>query len=89
MGKIQQVYKTHFGFKKSLKTHFSQHQLQDVQDENEQWDLIYKEHHRAHRGAEENKWQLLRKFYFPKLSQKLHDFVTNCQICHENKCDRK
>lgn len=59
-----------------------------MRNEHEQWEVICKEHHRAHRGAEENKLQLLRKFYFPKLSQKMHDFVTNCQLCHENKYDR-
>lgn len=88
MGKLQEVYKTHFGDKKLLKIRFTQRQLQDVREENEQWDLIHKEHYRAHRGADENKWQLLRKFYFPKLSQKLHDFIKNCRICHENKYDR-
>ena len=71
-----------------VKIRFTQNQLQDVKEEDEQWNLIHKEHYRAHRGAEENKWQFLRKFYFPKLSQKMHDFVTNCRICHENKYDR-
>lgn len=88
MGTLQEVYKKHFGNQKSLKVRFAQYQLLDVQQEDEQWEVIRKEHHRAHRGAEENKLQLLRKLYFPKLSQKLHDFVKNCQICHESKYDR-
>lgn len=88
MGKLQEVYKKHFGDQRMLKIRFSQRQLEDIQDEDEQWNAIRTEHYRAHRGAEENKWQILRKFYFPKLSQKLHDFVTNCQTCHESKYDR-
>lgn len=88
MGILQEVYKKHFGSQKSLKARFTQYQLQDIQQEDEQWEVIHKEHQRAHRGAEENKLQLLRKFYFPKLSQKVHDFVANCKICHENKYDR-
>lgn len=88
MGKIQEIYKTHFGCKRMLKIRFCQTMLQDVPQEDEQWNIIRREHYRAHRGAEENKLQLLRRFYFPKLSQKLKDFVTNCQICHESKYNR-
>ena len=88
MGKLQEVYKTHFGQQKSLKIRFTQNQLQDIEEEDDQWNTIRNEHYRAHRGAEENKMQILRKFYFPKLSQRVKDFVTNCQICHENKYDR-
>lgn len=88
MGKIQEIYKKHFGSKRMLKIRFCQTMLQDVPQEDEQWNIIRREHYRAHRGAEENKLQLLRRFYFPKLSQKLKDFVTNCQICHESKYNR-
>lgn len=63
-GTLQDVYKKHFGNQKSLKVRFAQYQLQDIQQEDEQWEVIRKEHHRAYRGAEENKLQLLRKFYF-------------------------
>lgn len=89
MGQIQETYKKHFGDNRLLKIRFSQMMLQDVKEEDDQWSVIRQENHRAHRGAEENKLQLLRKFYFPKISQKIKDFVTNCQICHENKYDRK
>lgn len=88
MGTLQEVHKKHFGNQKSLKIRFAQYQLQDIRQEDEQWDVIRNEHYRAHRGADENKLQLLRKFYFPKLSQNAHDFAANCQICHENKYDR-
>lgn len=88
MGKLQEVYKKHFGDKKMLKIRFTQGQLQDIREEDEQWNIVYKEHYRAHRGAEENKQQLLRMFYFPKLTQKVRDLTANCKICHENKYER-
>lgn len=88
MGKVQEVYKEHFGQNKSLKVRFTQRLLQDVREEDEQWDVIRDTHTRAHRGAEENKQQILRKFYFPRMQQKLRDFIINCRICHECKYDR-
>lgn len=88
MGKLQEVYKKHFRDKKMLNIRFTQGQLQDIREEDEQWNIVYKEHYRAHRGAEENERQLLRKFYFPKHSQKVRDFTANCKICHENKYER-
>lgn len=88
MGQVQEVYKKHFGHQKVLKIRFTQFQVQDIEEEDEQWNIIRDEHNRAHRGAEENKLQLLRKYYFPKLAQKTKDFVTNCKICHESKYDR-
>lgn len=88
MGKIQEVYKKHFGQTKMLKIRFTQKLLEDVEDEDEQWNVIRQTHHRAHRALEENKQQLFRKFYFPKASQKIRDFIVNCQVCNENKYDR-
>lgn len=89
MGKIQEVYREHFGQHRLLRIRFAQRILEDVEDEDQQWDIVRQEHYRAHRGAEENKMQILRKYYFPKLQQKIKDFVVNCQICHGNKYDRK
>lgn len=71
MGKMQEVYKTHFGQQKSLKIRFTQNQLQDIKEEDDQWNVVRDEHNWAHRGAEENKMQILRKFYFPRLSQRV------------------
>lgn len=88
MGKIQEVYKQHFGTQNILKIRFSQRLLIDVPNEHDQWEIIRKEHYRAHRGLEENKLQILRRFYFPQISSKLRDFIKNCKLCHENKYDR-
>lgn len=54
MGQIQEVYKTHFGRENLLKIRFAQKLLIDVPDEPTQWEIIKKEHYRAHRGLEEN-----------------------------------
>lgn len=89
MGQIQEVYKEHFGQNKSLKVRFTQRLLEDIHQDDEQWNIVRDTHLRAHRGADENKLQILRKFYFPKMQQKTKDFVTNCRICHECKYDRK
>lgn len=88
MGKLQDVYKNNFGRQNLLKIRFTQKLLCDVTDDQEQWDIVKKEHHRAHRGEEENKQQILRKFYFPQMKRKIHEFITNCQLCHELKYDR-
>ena len=88
MGKIQETYRKYFGQQRLLKIRFTQKQLEDVQDENEQWNVVRNEHMRAHRCVQENKLQIMRKFYFPKLHQKLRDFIVNCRICNENKYDR-
>lgn len=88
MGKIQEIYKKNFGQQKLLTIRFTQNMLEDVREEDEQWNIIRTEHNRAHRGAQENKLQIFRKYFFPKLAQKIGDFVTNCQTCHECKYDR-
>lgn len=88
MGKIQEVYRNHFGRQNMLKIRFTQKMLIDIPEEHTQWEIIKKEHYRAHRGLEENKAQILRKFYFPQLNRKLREFTKNCQLCHENKYDR-
>lgn len=88
MGIFQEVYKAHFGHEKLLKIRFTQKILQDVTEEDEQWNIIRKTHQRAHRGLEENYQQIFRQFYFPKTKQKLRDFIVNCQLCNESKYDR-
>ena len=73
---------------KSILVRFTQKQLEDVPNENDQWNVIRNEHMRARKCVQENKQQILRKFYFPKLQQKLRDFIVSCRICNESKYDR-
>lgn len=89
MGKLQEVYRKHFAQNSILKIRFSQRMLEDVNNEDQQWNIIRDEHYKAHRGFDENKQKIFRNFFFPKLSQKVRDFVTNCQICNECKYDRQ
>lgn len=88
MGKIQEVYKTHFRRLKTLKIRFCQMLLEDIQDDAKQWDIIRDVHHRAHRGSQENWNQIIRSYYFPKLRQKIKEFVDKCKVCLENKYER-
>lgn len=88
MGKLQEVYRKHFGQNKILRIRYSQRMLEDVSEEDRQWTIIRDEHYKAHRGSDENKQKIFRTFFFPKLSQKVKDFITNCQICNECKYDR-
>ena len=88
MGQIQEVYKKHFGNQKMLRIRFTQKLLQDIPQHEDQMDVIKDVHHNAHRGAEENKLQILRKFYFPKIQQQVREFIKNCRICNECKYDR-
>ena len=89
MGRLQEVYKEHFSQHRTLKIRFTQVLLEDVTEEDQQWNVIRETHNRAHRCVEENKLQILSKFYFPKLAQKLRDFVVNCTTCNECKYDRR
>ncbi|XP_053698942.1 uncharacterized protein LOC128745900 [Sabethes cyaneus] len=69
MGKIQEVYKEHFGSKRALKIRFTQKILKDIKEDEQQLDVIKNEHLRAHRGAEENKQQIIRRLLLPLIIQ--------------------
>lgn len=89
MGQLQEVYRIHFGNQRSLKIRYTQVLLQDIEQEDQQWDIIRETHNRAHRCSDENVMQILRHHYFPKLRQKTNDFIKNCHVCHEHKYDRR
>uniref|UniRef100_A0AB38Z2N6 RNA-directed DNA polymerase n=1 Tax=Panta errantivirus TaxID=3078412 RepID=A0AB38Z2N6_9VIRU len=88
MGKLQEIYNKNFGRQNLLKIRFTQKMLQDIPCSNDQTAIIRKEHNRAHRGIEENRAQILRKYYFPKITAKIKYIIHNCQICNECKYDR-
>ena len=71
MGKFQDVYRKFNGNQKLLKIRFIQKLLEDVSDENLQMNIITAVHNRAHRGTQENKSQILRKYYLPKMQAKI------------------
>lgn len=87
LGQLQEIYRKYFSRANLLKIRFTQNFLIDVIDPNEQDKLIEKTHERAHRGIDENKKQILREYYFPKLSAKIKDFVRTCDTCNTTKYD--
>lgn len=85
MGIIQNVYPLHF---KNYRIRFTQCSVQDVTNEAEQDEIILSTHRRAHRNAQENRQQILERYYFPKMAKKIKFHVKRCNTCKENKYDR-
>lgn len=86
---MQVTYKNHFSRAKSFKIKLTQLILQDVTIEEEQNDIIEDTHQRAHRGAVENYEVIKKKFYFPKIKDKVQRFINLCETCLESKYERK
>lgn len=89
LGQIQEVYKKYFCRSGLLKIRFTETILRDVTDTDEQEKIVRETHNRAHRGIQENKFQILREFYFPKITQHLKKFIGVCDECNTSKYDRR
>lgn len=89
LGQLQEVYKKFFSRSGLLKVRFTQKILHDVTDPDEQTKIIKETHERAHRGTDENKHQILRKYYFPKITNKIRQYIRVCDLCNETKYDRQ
>lgn len=89
LGKLQEVYKKFFSRAGMLKIRFTQKILRDVTETEEQEKIIRETHNRAHRGIDENKNQILREFYFPKITQQLKEYIRVCDTCNTSKYDRR
>lgn len=50
--------------------------------------IIEEEHMRAHRSATENKDQILERYYFPQLTNKIRKYIKQRDICNTSKYDR-
>lgn len=85
LGKLQEIFSTNFG---RYKAKYTRTMVQDLTNEDEQEEEIIREHERAHRNSSENKVQLLKRFYFPKMSAKIKKVTKLCKICKENKYER-
>lgn len=85
IGRIQEIYPIHFS---NYKVRHTQTKVKNLESNEEQENQILIEHKRAHRNAIENKKQILEKFYFPKMLQKIKVIVKQCSICAVNKYDR-
>ena len=71
-----------------MRSLYSQLLLEDVIDSEEQNFLILTEHKRAHRNHEENKLQLLKKIFFPKMRATVKNIVEKCRTCQLAKYTR-
>lgn len=85
MGMIQEIYPLHFS---NIRICFTRIRLKDIISENIQNEMILQEHRRAHRNCRENKSQLLRQYYFPKMLSKIERIIKLCSVCKEQKYDR-
>lgn len=85
MGLIQEIYPPYFN---NYKIRFTQVEVTDVIEQSEQENIILETHKRAHRNSNENRIQILEKYYFPKMSAKIKKIVSQCTTCKENKYDR-
>lgn len=88
MNTIQIVYKNYFSRCKSFKILLTQKILIDLKTPEEQGHIISNTHETAHRGIWENKQQISKRFYFPKMKYKIQQFIKICEVCNVNKYDR-
>lgn len=86
---LQVAYRNFFSRNKKFKVILTESLLQDLQDEEDQDNLIEEIHNRAHRGIEDNLREITRKFFFPRMKAKVTTFVNVCDICLENKYERR
>jgi hypothetical protein len=82
---LQDIVKDHF---RNSKIRITQRIVQDVQNEENIFQIIQHEHRRAHRNHKENREQILEKFYFPKMTSLIKKYTKECEICNKNKYDR-
>lgn len=51
--------------------------------------IIEETHETAHRGILENREEIFRRFFFPKLKQKIRKYINLCETCNKQKYERK
>lgn len=85
---IQIVYKNYFSRCKTFKIFITQKLLIDLRTAEEQSLLIEQTHESAHRGVWENKRQISKRFFFPKMKFKIQQYIKVCEVCNKNKYDR-
>ena len=81
MGQIQIFYPKHLPTYKIRYTHTV---VEDIKSEIHQEEAILKEHQRAHRGIKDNRLQLLRSVFCPKMDTKIKQILRQCLICKIN-----
>lgn len=82
---LQEIYKEHFS---KFKIRITQRIVEDIKNQDNQLRIIQEEHSRAHRNHQENKEQILEKYYFPGMTNTIKRYIKQCEICNSNKYDR-
>lgn len=72
-----------------IKMKYTNKQVQDIFNRDDQDSILADEHNRAHRALSENYKQINSEYYFPDLKKRLKAFVSKCRICKENKYQRR
>lgn len=85
---IQTVYKNYFSRCKTFKVKITQKLLIDLQTEEDQDSIISDTHETAHRGIQENKNEISRRFYFPQAKKKIRKYILTCKVCNRQKYER-
>uniref|UniRef100_A0AB38Z2N7 RNA-directed DNA polymerase n=1 Tax=Chalana errantivirus TaxID=3078400 RepID=A0AB38Z2N7_9VIRU len=87
MAIIQEIYKEMYN-RKTMKIRYSQTEVIDLIEEEDRIEEINKLHKFAHRNANENAKQMIKKYYFPKFKKTIKDIVATCDTCKEEKYER-
>lgn len=64
---------------------FAPNRVIDITNADEQKEIIFNEHRRAHRAAQSVVETILKDYYFPKMMKMTTEVVRNCKICQESK----
>lgn len=82
---LQDIFKQHLS---NFKIRITQRVVQDIKNEENIFKIIQDEHKRAHRNFNENKIQILEKYYFPQMKNLIKKYTQTCETCNTNKYDR-
>lgn len=85
MGSLQEVYTK---ISTNMRSKYSQILLIYVCDVDKQKEIIFLEHQRARRGHLENKLQIIKRYYWPKMAATVKQIVKSCTTCQVSKYTR-
>lgn len=84
---LKTVYERYFP--RDFRTKLSRKLLIDLKTEEEQDGIVEDTHETSHRGILENKNEIARRFFFPKMKTKIKKYILLCEICNKAKYERK
>lgn len=75
-------------FNYSVKLFISNILLLDVSSEEQQFEIISEYHDKNHNGISETFNQLSKKYYWPKMKNKITEIINKCELCLRSKYER-